>query len=820
LMSSSKSSPAISSPTRSTSPARKSAPNPHYRGRAASIDALHFVIPEDPWTLGADFRAGEVDLVGDDMAGDDFDELIKRPELRRGLVEAIKRNTYLAVFDRDVHQTLRQALCGAVQARDLVWPTLGRRAVPAFGLIPPGLLGPVAARERPTLTPARALEKLDAAGVERPVTLRAAVHPHFFDRYAPLLHALFAAWQGIGVRVDVINDDMDGLLKVLTPPERKVDLLILRWGPAYEDPDNFTHNLLNSRTGLLRRYLSSPESDLLLERARLETRASARERLYRRFETRVAEEGTLVPLFHEVEFRLLAPRWTGLQLLPRTPSVDYTRIALRAEGSTPTRDVHGELRVAQPSMLDAFDPAAGNVLDHHEVALNVFEPLARIDENAGLEPWLAESIEPLLGGRAFRIRLRRGVRFHDGRHFSSRDVRFTFERILRGKPDLRHLLAPVRGAQDFATGLVAELAGCRIHSETELTLELLRPMPSFGQLLAHPCLAIVPDGRPPDAEASLGTGPFRLVAWEPGQKAELERHPLYWRTGLPRVDKLTFLTVPDPARRLAEFEAGRLSILSDVTPEAVERLRRSGAHRFEETPGLTTFYLALNRRGGPLADPGLRAALSRALQVEDRVRVLGRTATPARTLLPPGLLGYEKNAAPDVRSPASRTLDGVRIRMAIHPVFSESYRTFGDALVADLEALGVHLEVVRCNDIATLVEATESGEVDILLSRWSALYPDADGFISPLLARAGGFLAAMLAGDDFEDLMVQARHEADSALRHHLYHRLEEILAREHLVLPLFHDQVYRFAHPSVGDLHLFVTAPQVRYGELSLAPT
>ncbi|MEO1366007.1 MAG: ABC transporter substrate-binding protein, partial [Acidobacteriota bacterium] len=322
-----------------------------------------------------------------------------------------------------------------------------------------------------------------------------------------------------------------------------------------------------------------------------------------------------------------------------------------------------------------------------------------------------------------------------------------------------------------------------------------------------------------DAEASLGTGPFRLAAWRPGEEAERERHPLYWRTGLPRVDKLTFLTVPDPQRRLAEFEAGRLSIVSDLTPESVERLRRGGAYRFREAPGLTTFYLALNRHAGPLADPALRAALRHGLRVDDRVRVLGRTATPARTLLPPGLLGYERTAVAATRSAASHTLDGVPIRMAIHPVFSESYRAFGDALIADIEALGARLEVVRCADIATLVEATASGEIDVLLSRWSALYPDADGFISPLLARAGGFLAAMLAGDDLEDLLVQARHEADPALRHHLYHRLEEILAREHLVLPLFHDQVYRFAHPSVAGLHLFVTAPQVRYGELSLAP-
>ncbi|MEM1180639.1 MAG: ABC transporter substrate-binding protein, partial [Acidobacteriota bacterium] len=793
-------------------------PNPHYRGRRPSIEALDIVVPDDPWSLGAAFRAGDIDLVGD-MAGDDLDDLVKRPELRRGLVEAIKKNTYFTVLHSRVPQPLRQALCGAVQARDLVWPTLGRRAVPAFGLIPPGLLGHEAARERPALSVTRAVEKLDAAGIERPVTLKAAVHPHFFERFAPLLHALLAAWERLGVHVEVINEDLDGFISQWLDPV--ADLLVLRWGAAYEDPDNFTHNLLNSRTGLLRHYFSSPEADLLLERARLETRASSREVLYRRFETLLADEGAVLPLFHEVEYRLLAPRWTGLHLSSRAPYVDYTRLALRAEDASPAPPVQGELRVAQPSMLELFDPAAANVLDHHEVALNVFEPLARIDENAGLEPWLAESIEPQLGGRAFRIRLRRGVRFHDGRHLGSRDVRFSFERLIRDKPHLRHLLAPVRGAHELATGLATELTGCRIHSDIELTLELLQPMPSFVQLLAHPCLGIIPDGRAPDPSGSLvGTGPFRLARWLPGERAELERHPHYWRTGLPKVDRLIFVNTPDPEERLTDFEEGRLSILSDLTPESIERLRRRGGYPFESAPALTTFYLALNRRNGPLMDPERRAALYRGLFVEDRVRSLGRVASPARTVLPPGLLGYERTVRPTLGTSTSHGLDGVRLRLAVHPVYGKSYRRFSDDLIADIEALGIDVEVIRFTDIESLVEHTESGEIDILLSRWSALYPDADGFISPLVSRAGGFLAAMLAGDDLEDLVAQARHEGDPALRHHLYHRLEERLAREHLIRPLFHDQVYRFAQPQVRGLHLFVTAPQVRYGELSLAPT
>ena len=92
-----------------------------------------------------------------------------------------------------------------------------------------------------------------------------------------------------------------------------IDLLIGRWNADYDDPDNFTHTLFHSATGALRNYFSSPEADQILEEARAESRPAVRETLYRRFEGLLLESAALVPLFHDIDYRVASSRVRGLR---------------------------------------------------------------------------------------------------------------------------------------------------------------------------------------------------------------------------------------------------------------------------------------------------------------------------------------------------------------------------------------------------------------------------------------------------------------------------------------------------------------------------
>ena len=150
---------------------------------------------------------GEIDLARD-LLPEDLEEILRDPRLRRGLVEAPKKNTYFVAL-----QLPRAALAaqrrrcagrcaGAVRASDLVWRALGRFAEPATGLIPPGMLGHDPGRAGGALDPrggARAARRRPGS------TRRCGCGPRCTrsssDRYAALIAALSGAWGELGVEV-------------------------------------------------------------------------------------------------------------------------------------------------------------------------------------------------------------------------------------------------------------------------------------------------------------------------------------------------------------------------------------------------------------------------------------------------------------------------------------------------------------------------------------------------------------------------------------------------------------------------------------------
>ena len=113
-------------------------------------------------------------------------------------------------------------------------------------------------------------------------------------------------------------------------------------------------------------------------------------------------------------------------------------------------------------------------------------------------------------------------------------------------------------------------------------------------------------------------------------------------------------------------------------------------------------------------------------------------------------------------------------------------------------------------------EALTSGSVDLALARWNADYPDADSFAGTLHSTRGWF-GRLCTSSDTDHLIECARAETTPAVRHTLYRQLEEIVAREAQVLPLFYEQSYRIARPELEGLSLSLGFPTVALEELRL---
>src|SRR5262249_23729495 len=156
--------------------------------------------------------------------------------------------------------------------------------------------------------------------------------PLFQDRYRALLAAMLAAWREIGVEVSVVTKTMPEYLTYWNKP---IDLLLARWIADYDDPDNFGFSLFHTEHGHWRSYFSSEERDRLFEEGRLERRPAAREAIYRRFENTLLDDAVLIPLLHELDYRLSGPGVVGLTLRSGAPFINFTELGKRAEAAAP-----------------------------------------------------------------------------------------------------------------------------------------------------------------------------------------------------------------------------------------------------------------------------------------------------------------------------------------------------------------------------------------------------------------------------------------------------------------------------------------------------
>ena len=273
---------------------------------------------------------------------------------------------------------------------------------------------------------------LRAAGISDPISLRVAVHPLFLDRYKSLLTTLLAIWSELGVEVEIATPTMASYLDSFQN-STGIDVFIGRWNADYDDPDDFTYGLFHSRMGLYRPYISSADGDQILEEARTESRPGVRASLYRKYESFLQESGMVLPLFHDVDYRLANAKVLGLTLRGSAPYVNYAEIGKLESGAEATDSLRaggGTIEVRLPELCTTWILHWQSTVEDAEVLPNIFETLTRDVGGARIVPWLATDFTAEQGGKRYRFRLRDDLRFHDGRKLTARDVRYSFERLL------------------------------------------------------------------------------------------------------------------------------------------------------------------------------------------------------------------------------------------------------------------------------------------------------------------------------------------------------------------------------------------------------
>ncbi len=242
-------------------------------------------------------------------------------------------------------------------------------------------------------------------------------------------------------------------------------------------------------------------------------------------------------------------------------------------------------------------------------ALALYDPL--VVENGGKPVMvLAESVEPERGGRAWTIRLRDGVRFHDGAVATARDALYTLRRIANPK-------APGDGAQALAE---VDLAASRVLDGRTLRLAMRTPLGDLDAAMGRAYAMVLREGHDAPQDAN-GTGPFTLASFVPGESTELAPFDDFWR-GRPSLGQLQLLSVNDATARLNALRGGQADVDFDLDPVAARRIADGGdrAVRLLRSPdAVYAAAFAMNVTAAPFDDPRVRLAVKLAVDRRELV---------------------------------------------------------------------------------------------------------------------------------------------------------------------------------------------------------
>ncbi|MBY0329099.1 MAG: ABC transporter substrate-binding protein [Acetobacteraceae bacterium] len=236
--------------------------------------------------------------------------------------------------------------------------------------------------------------------------------------------------------------------------------------------------------------------------------------------------------------------------------------------------------------------------------------------------------------RRLTFRLREGVTWHDGKPFTSADVKCTWDTIA-GWRNAGWRKNPRR---DW----YANLQAVETSGDFEVSFLLGRPQPSFIAFLASGMSPVYPchvDGRTM-RQKPIGTGPFRVVEFRPNNSIELARNPAYWRPGRPYLDAITYRIIRNRSTRILAFAAGEfdLTFQSDVTAPLLRDLAGQAPSAVcEFHSSNVTGQILINRETPPFDNPEIRRAVALAVDHQAYVDILseGRFALGGALLVPP-----------------------------------------------------------------------------------------------------------------------------------------------------------------------------------------
>ncbi|HLL35390.1 MAG TPA: ABC transporter substrate-binding protein [Streptomyces sp.] len=479
-----------------------------------------------------------------------------------------------------------------------------------------------------------------------------------------------------------------------------------------------------------------------------------------------------------------------------------------------------------PAPLDpayAYDVGTWNVLRQTVQTLMIQprgegEPVPEAAESCGFTD---------TGNERYSCRLREDLTFANGDPITAADVKYSIDRARSLKAD----------SGVFA--LLSTIDTVETQGDREVIFHLKTADATFPYKLSTPVAGIVnpddyPKGKLRDGFAVDGSGPYTLKAEEKNGelvKAVFTKNPSYKGALTVNNDKVELVSYADADAMGEALEKGDIDLMSrTMTPQQIQRLGTDAPEgvNLVDMPGLEIRYLAFNTDAPAVRSKAVRQAMAQIVNRGEIVsEVYGSQAEPLYSLVPAAITGHSNSffnrygdpSVAKARALLAKADITTPVKLTLH------YTTdhYGAATKKEFELLQKQLNDSGLFDVdikgapwATFRPAEQKGEYEVFGMGWFPDFPDADNFLAPFLDK-DNFLGSPYANSQIRNSLIpQSRREADRLAAVDSLTRIQDTVAEDVPVLPLWQGKQYVAARDDItGSAYALNSSSTLQLWEL-----